>query len=166
MGKDEGEVSTHVLSGSPLCGMVHSAPGTAPQPLCPLTVSLQPSDSTKRSVTLASQFKQSLEQLMKILTNCQPYFVRCIKPNEYKKPLVTRRDWGCAGRGQGSEGLSLTPRVDTQGKASIIAVTCPHFADTGRNWLQLSGLHTHLTLTSTHSHLGPQPIHRQLCVLN
>lgn len=100
MGKDEGEVSTHVLSDSPLCGTVHSAPGTAPQPLSPLAASLQPSDSTKRSVTLASQFKQSLERLMRILTKCQPYFVRCIKPNEYKKPLVTRRDWGCAGRGR------------------------------------------------------------------
>ncbi|XP_032741248.1 unconventional myosin-VIIb [Rattus rattus] len=52
----------------------------------------KPSDSTKRSVTLASQFKQSLEQLMKILTNCQPYFVRCIKPNEYKKPLLFDRE--------------------------------------------------------------------------
>jgi myosin-7 len=48
-------------------------------------------DSTKRPSTLAGQFKQSLEQLMKILTNCQPYFIRCIKPNEYKKPLLFDR---------------------------------------------------------------------------
>nr|XP_045006124.1 unconventional myosin-VIIb isoform X2 [Jaculus jaculus] len=52
----------------------------------------QPSDTTKRPPTLAGQFKQSLEQLMKILTHCQPYFVRCIKPNEYKKPLLFDRE--------------------------------------------------------------------------
>ncbi|KAB0402783.1 hypothetical protein E2I00_005145, partial [Balaenoptera physalus] len=45
-------------------------------------------DSSKRPSTLAGQFKQSLDKLMKILTNCQPYFIRCIKPNDYKKPLL------------------------------------------------------------------------------
>uniref|UniRef100_A0A8D2DM55 Unconventional myosin-VIIb n=1 Tax=Sciurus vulgaris TaxID=55149 RepID=A0A8D2DM55_SCIVU len=49
-------------------------------------------DSIKRPSTLAAQFKQSLDQLMKILTNCQPYFIRCIKPNEYKKPLLFDRE--------------------------------------------------------------------------
>ncbi|KAL4840812.1 hypothetical protein H8958_010653 [Nasalis larvatus] len=49
-------------------------------------------DSNKRPSTLAGQFKQSLDQLMKILTNCQPYFIRCIKPNEYKKPLLFNRE--------------------------------------------------------------------------
>lgn len=52
----------------------------------------KPSDSTKRPLTLAGQFKQSLEQLMRILTHCQPYFIRCIKPNEYKKPLLFDRE--------------------------------------------------------------------------
>uniref|UniRef100_A0A2K6PFN5 Unconventional myosin-VIIb n=1 Tax=Rhinopithecus roxellana TaxID=61622 RepID=A0A2K6PFN5_RHIRO len=51
-------------------------------------------DSNKRPSTLAGQFKQSLDQLMKILTNCQPYFIRCIKPNEYKKPLLFDRELG------------------------------------------------------------------------
>ncbi|XP_049743897.1 unconventional myosin-VIIb [Elephas maximus indicus] len=46
----------------------------------------------KRPPTLAGQFKQSLDQLMKILTTCQPYFIRCIKPNEYKKPLLFDRE--------------------------------------------------------------------------
>ncbi|XP_061055072.1 unconventional myosin-VIIb [Eubalaena glacialis] len=49
-------------------------------------------DSSKRPSTLAGQFKQSLDKLMKILTNCQPYFIRCIKPNEYKKPLLFNRE--------------------------------------------------------------------------
>ncbi|XP_012931915.1 unconventional myosin-VIIb isoform X2 [Heterocephalus glaber] len=52
----------------------------------------QSTDSAKQSPTLAGQFKQSLEQLMKILTRCQPCFVRCIKPNEYKKPLLFNRE--------------------------------------------------------------------------
>ncbi|XP_011361982.1 unconventional myosin-VIIb [Pteropus vampyrus] len=49
-------------------------------------------DSGRQPATLAGQFKQSLDQLMKILTNCQPYFIRCIKPNEYKKPLLFDRE--------------------------------------------------------------------------
>lgn len=51
---------------------------------------LQSADSGKQPSTLAGQFKKSLDQLMKILTKCEPYFIRCIKPNEYKKPLVMR----------------------------------------------------------------------------
>ncbi|XP_029790630.1 unconventional myosin-VIIb [Suricata suricatta] len=49
-------------------------------------------DSSKQPSTLAGQFKKSLDQLMKILTGCQPYFIRCIKPNEYKKPLLFDRE--------------------------------------------------------------------------
>ncbi|XP_036740230.2 unconventional myosin-VIIb isoform X1 [Manis pentadactyla] len=49
-------------------------------------------DSGKQPSTLAGQFKKSLDQLMKILTKCQPYFIRCIKPNEYKKPLLFDRE--------------------------------------------------------------------------
>ncbi|NWQ78989.1 MYO7B protein, partial [Columbina picui] len=49
-------------------------------------------DTTKRHSTLGGQFKQSLEKLMKILEQCQPYFIRCIKPNDYKKPLLFDRE--------------------------------------------------------------------------
>ncbi|XP_035190252.1 unconventional myosin-VIIb isoform X2 [Oxyura jamaicensis] len=49
-------------------------------------------DTTKRLSTLGGQFKQSLEKLMKILDQCQPYFIRCIKPNDYKKPLLFDRE--------------------------------------------------------------------------
>jgi len=41
----------------------------------------------KRPVTAGFQFKKSMQTLLTALYACQPHYIRCIKPNDEKKPL-------------------------------------------------------------------------------
>uniref|UniRef100_A0A3Q3XBS1 Uncharacterized protein n=1 Tax=Mola mola TaxID=94237 RepID=A0A3Q3XBS1_MOLML len=50
-----------------------------------------PADS-KQVATLSGQFRQSLDCLMKALSSCHPFFIRCFKPNNTKQPHVFDRE--------------------------------------------------------------------------
>jgi len=57
----------------------------------PLLSSLFPPldlNSKKRPVTAGTQFKNALNSLMERLLACEPHYIRCIKPNDNKKPGV------------------------------------------------------------------------------
>ena len=41
---------------------------------------------------MGGQFRKSLEQLMSQLTQTEPFFVRCLKPNEFKRVLNLDRE--------------------------------------------------------------------------
>ncbi|CAF97644.1 unnamed protein product, partial [Tetraodon nigroviridis] len=49
-------------------------------------------DGSKQVPTLSGQFRQSLDSLLKALSACQPFFIRCFKPNDKKQPKVFDRN--------------------------------------------------------------------------
>ncbi|XP_070775715.1 unconventional myosin-VIIb-like [Enoplosus armatus] len=49
-------------------------------------------DSRKQMQTLSGQFRQSLDFLMKALSACQPFFIRCFKPNSGKQSKFFDRE--------------------------------------------------------------------------
>ncbi|XP_061098661.1 unconventional myosin-VIIb-like [Conger conger] len=60
--------------------------------MTPKSTLRQVAETKKQMPTLSGQFRQSLDSLMKALAVCEPYFVRCFKPNEYKKPSLFDRE--------------------------------------------------------------------------
>ncbi len=48
--------------------------------------------TTKRPLTAGTIFKNSMNELMKILASKEPFYVRCIKPNEIKSPSNINRE--------------------------------------------------------------------------
>jgi hypothetical protein len=42
--------------------------------------------ASRKKATVASVFNESLANLIATMSKCAPYFVRCIKPNEEKRP--------------------------------------------------------------------------------
>ncbi|XP_063078539.1 unconventional myosin-VIIb [Engraulis encrasicolus] len=52
----------------------------------------QVNEKCRGITTLSSQFRQSLDSLMKALTICQPHFIRCFKPNHSKAAKLFDRE--------------------------------------------------------------------------
>ncbi|XP_064419068.1 unconventional myosin-VIIa [Latimeria chalumnae] len=83
------------LLNSDLIHLVHSSTNKFLKTIFQTRLTNGPSKKSshkKRLSTLGGQFKQSLDLLMKTLSACQPYFIRCLKPNDFKKPLLFDRE--------------------------------------------------------------------------
>ena len=47
----------------------------------------------KKLLTVSAHFRQSLDLLMERVFSASPHFVRCLKPNQRKKPLLVDDDF-------------------------------------------------------------------------
>lgn len=108
-------------------------------------------DTRKKTPTLSAQFKRSLDSLMKQLSQCHPFFVRCIKPNEYKKPMLFDRELCC--RQLRYSGMMETIRIRRAGYP--IRHTFAEFVDRYR--FLLSGIEPAHKITDC------RPIAAQIC---
>ncbi|XP_031437003.1 unconventional myosin-VIIb isoform X2 [Clupea harengus] len=73
----------------------------------------QLNESRRGTTTLSSQYRQSLDSLMKALAICQPHFIRCFKPNHSKSAKVFDREL-CMGQLRDS-GMLETIRIRKSG---------------------------------------------------
>ncbi|XP_076128082.1 unconventional myosin-VIIb-like [Alosa pseudoharengus] len=60
--------------------------------MTPISSLKQVNEAHRGKTTLSSQFRQSLDTLMKALSVCQPHFIRCFKPNHTKAAKVFDRE--------------------------------------------------------------------------
>ncbi|XP_059200423.1 unconventional myosin-VIIb-like [Centropristis striata] len=54
--------------------------------------SIRAQTDNRKVATLSGQFRQSLDSLMKALSACQPFFIRCFKPNNEKQSEMFNRE--------------------------------------------------------------------------
>ncbi|TSK53659.1 Unconventional myosin-Va [Bagarius yarrelli] len=60
----------------------------APLSASPMPASVHAGKRAQHKLTVAFQFRQSLQLLMDTLNNTTPHYVRCIKPNDLKQPFL------------------------------------------------------------------------------
>lgn len=49
-------------------------------------------EKSKRPPTAGQQFRKSVEELVQVLSASEPHYIRCIKPNDSKKPMTVDTD--------------------------------------------------------------------------
>uniref|UniRef100_A0A7E4VCT7 Myosin motor domain-containing protein n=1 Tax=Panagrellus redivivus TaxID=6233 RepID=A0A7E4VCT7_PANRE len=78
--------------GTDLALVVHSSRFKFLRYLFDETLDAEATRGRTSKQTVGSKFRKSLEALMNQLHNCEPFFIRCIKPNEFKTPMSFDRD--------------------------------------------------------------------------